>query len=146
MFSGESDDDHEDLFAAADSARNASSMHLGNSVSCLSPVEPALFLYILFSVTHILLVPLGLACSGTFWKKMKYIFSSLSLEDVTYFKQQVVTGMHVSLMILNYLWMRDLQSLFLLSILTLHQLSFSEELEESLSQMFGYEYNLLVLI
>ncbi|XP_044483678.1 uncharacterized protein LOC123209625 [Mangifera indica] len=78
-FASESDDDHEDLFAAADSARNASS----------------------------------LACSGTFWKKMKYIFSSLSLEDVTYFKQQ---------------------------------LSFSEELEESLSQMFGYEYNLLGIL
>ncbi|XP_031261152.1 uncharacterized protein LOC116119352 isoform X3 [Pistacia vera] len=78
-FAVESDDDHEDLFAAANSARNASS----------------------------------LACSGKFWKKMESIFASLSLEDMTFLKQQ---------------------------------LSFSEELEESLSQIFGDEYNLLGIL
>ncbi|ESR37491.1 hypothetical protein CICLE_v10027692mg [Citrus x clementina] len=75
-FTGESDDDHEELLAAANSARNASS----------------------------------LAYSGPFWKKMKSIFASLSSEDMSYLKQQ---------------------------------LSFAEELEVSLSQMFGDEYNLM---
>lgn len=75
-FTGESDDDHEELLAAANSARNASS----------------------------------LAYSGPFWKKMKSIFASLSSEDMSYLKQQ---------------------------------LTFAEELEVSLSQMFGNEYNLM---
>ncbi|XP_044505584.1 uncharacterized protein LOC123225582 [Mangifera indica] len=74
---GESDDDHEDLLAATNSACNAS----------------------------------NLACSGKFWKKMESIFTSLSLEDMTFLKQQ---------------------------------LSFSEELEETLSQIFGDEYKLLI--
>lgn len=74
---GESDDDHQELLAAANSARNASK----------------------------------LACSSSFWKKMEYIFASVSSEDASYLKQQ---------------------------------LHFTEERSESLSQMFGHEYNVLV--
>ncbi|CAI0398275.1 unnamed protein product [Linum tenue] len=75
-YTGESDDDHEELFAAASSARNASS----------------------------------LACSGSYWKKMEPIFASVSSGDTSYLKEQ---------------------------------LSFAEELDESLSQMLGVEYNVL---
>ncbi|XP_050139481.1 uncharacterized protein LOC126615659 [Malus sylvestris] len=74
-FTGESDDDHEELFLAANSARNASKF----------------------------------ACSGPFWKKMELVFGSLSSEDISYLQQQ---------------------------------LSFAEELGESLSQMFSDEYNI----
>jgi hypothetical protein len=77
-YTGESEDDREELFGAANAAHNASS----------------------------------LACSGPFWKKMESIFASVSSEDVSYLKQQ---------------------------------LSFAEELDDSLSQMFGVEYNILVL-
>lgn len=75
-YTGESEDDREELFGAANAAHNASS----------------------------------LACSGPFWKKMESIFASVSSEDVSYLKQQ---------------------------------LSFAEELDDSLSQMFGVEYNIL---
>ncbi|GMI97254.1 SAGA complex subunit 1 [Hibiscus trionum] len=76
-FTGESDDDDRDeLFAAATSARNAS----------------------------------GLACSGPFWKKMGSIFNSVSSEDTSYLRQQ---------------------------------LSLAEELDESLSQIFGDGFNVL---
>ncbi|KAG8644758.1 hypothetical protein MANES_11G161400v8 [Manihot esculenta] len=75
-FTGESDDDHEELFLAANSARNSSNR----------------------------------ACCGPFWKKMESVFSSLSSVDMSYLKQQ---------------------------------LSFAEELDESLSQMLGGGYNLL---
>lgn len=73
-FTGESDDDHEELYMAANSARNASKV----------------------------------ASSGPFWKKMESVFGSLSSEDISYLQRQ---------------------------------LSFAEELGESLSQMFGDEYN-----
>ncbi|XP_038999100.1 uncharacterized protein LOC120124505 [Hibiscus syriacus] len=74
-FTGESDDDDRDeLFAAATSARNAS----------------------------------GLACCGPFWKKMGSIFNSVSSEDTSYLRQQ---------------------------------LSLAEELDESLSQIFGDGFN-----
>ncbi|XVE59561.1 hypothetical protein DITRI_Ditri05aG0055900 [Diplodiscus trichospermus] len=75
-FTGESDDDHDELFAAATSARNASS----------------------------------LACSGPFWKKMGPIFNSVGSEDTSYLRQQ---------------------------------LSLAEELDESLSHMFGERDNFL---
>ncbi|XP_022752570.1 uncharacterized protein LOC111301277 isoform X2 [Durio zibethinus] len=78
-FTGESDDDHDELFTAATSAANAS--------------------------VH--------ACSGPFWKKMGSIFNSVSSEDATYLRQQ---------------------------------LSFSEGLDESLSQMFGEGYNVLGVV
>lgn len=78
-FPGESDDDREDLFTAASSARNANS----------------------------------LACSGPFWKKMELIFSSANPENASYLKQQ---------------------------------LSLAEELDESLSQIYDDEYNVLGLI
>ncbi|OMO89173.1 hypothetical protein COLO4_19888 [Corchorus olitorius] len=78
-FTGESDDDREELFAAASSARNSSS----------------------------------LACSGPFWKKMGSIFNSVSSEDTSYLTQQ---------------------------------LSLAEELDESLSQMFGDGYNVLGVV
>ncbi|GAV66623.1 hypothetical protein CFOL_v3_10133 [Cephalotus follicularis] len=73
-FTGEFDDDHEELFVAANSARNA-----GN-----------------------------IACSGPFWKKMESIFASHSSDDMSYLKKQI---------------------------------SFAEELDESLSQMFSFKYN-----
>ncbi|XP_022729015.1 uncharacterized protein LOC111284573 isoform X2 [Durio zibethinus] len=75
-FTGESDDDRDELFAAATSARNASS----------------------------------LACSGPFWKKMGSIFNSVSSEDTSYLRQQ---------------------------------LNLVEELDESLSQMYGDGCNVL---
>ncbi|XVF46908.1 hypothetical protein PTKIN_Ptkin03bG0066000 [Pterospermum kingtungense] len=78
-FTGESDDDHDELFAAATSARNASNV----------------------------------ACSGPFWKKMGSIFNSVSTEDTSYLRQQ---------------------------------LSLTEELDESLSQMFGDGYNVLGVV
>ncbi|MBA0739880.1 hypothetical protein Gogos_013108 [Gossypium gossypioides] len=79
-FSGESDeDDRDELFAAATSARNSSS----------------------------------LACSGPFWKKMGSIFSSVSSEDTSYLRQQ---------------------------------LSLAEELDESLSQIFGDGFNVLGIV
>ncbi|KAL5583035.1 hypothetical protein UlMin_015477 [Ulmus minor] len=78
-FTGESDDDHEELYLAATAARNASS----------------------------------LACSSAFWKKMEYIFTSVSSEDASYLKQQL----------------RD-----------------AEELSESLSQIFGDEFNGLGIV
>ncbi|XP_019058252.1 PREDICTED: uncharacterized protein LOC104814789 isoform X3 [Tarenaya hassleriana] len=53
---GESDDDCEDLFAAANSARKAAADH---------------------------------ACSGKFWKKMEYIFASVSSDDMQYMKDQL---------------------------------------------------------
>ncbi|PPR83745.1 hypothetical protein GOBAR_AA36969 [Gossypium barbadense] len=79
-FTGESDeDDRDELFAAATSARNSSS----------------------------------LACSGPFWKKMGSIFSSVSPEDTSYLRQQ---------------------------------LSLAEELDESLSQIFGDGFNVLGIV
>ncbi|KAJ4720590.1 Spectrin beta chain, brain [Melia azedarach] len=54
-FSGESDDDREELLAAANFACNSS----------------------------------YLACSGSFWKKMELGFASLSIEDISFLKQQV---------------------------------------------------------
>ncbi|KAM1100254.1 hypothetical protein FF1_006701 [Malus domestica] len=74
-FTGESEDDHEELYLAANSARNASKS----------------------------------ACSGPFWKKMELLFGSLGSEDISYLQQQ---------------------------------LSFPEELGESLSQIFSDEYNI----
>ncbi|XP_040992755.1 uncharacterized protein LOC121239556 isoform X2 [Juglans microcarpa x Juglans regia] len=73
-FTGESNDDREELFVAANAARNASS----------------------------------LACSGPFWNKMEAIFASVSSEDLSYLKQQ---------------------------------LSFAEELDENMPQVFGIAYN-----
>ncbi|GKV34926.1 hypothetical protein SLEP1_g43259 [Rubroshorea leprosula] len=73
---GESDDDQKELFTAASSAHNASS----------------------------------LACSGSFWKKMELIFANISLEDASRLKQQ---------------------------------LSSAEDRDESLSQIFGAECNVL---
>lgn len=35
-------------------------------------------------------VSIGHACSSTFWKKMEYIFSSVSSEETSYLEQQVV--------------------------------------------------------
>ncbi|XP_034892802.1 uncharacterized protein [Populus alba] len=57
-FTGESGDDHEELFSAANSAWKAS----------------------------------DLACSGPFWKKMDSIFASVSLEDLSYLKQQLTSA------------------------------------------------------
>ncbi|XP_010535694.1 PREDICTED: uncharacterized protein LOC104810917 isoform X2 [Tarenaya hassleriana] len=73
---GESDDDREDLFAAANSACKASS--------------------------H--------TCSGKFWKKMEYIFASVSSDDMQYMKDQ---------------------------------LSFVEELDESLRETTANGYNIM---
>ncbi|KAF9684699.1 hypothetical protein SADUNF_Sadunf04G0145700 [Salix dunnii] len=57
-FTGESDDDREELFSAANSARKASE----------------------------------LACSGPFWKKMDSIFAPVSLEDMSYLKQELTSA------------------------------------------------------
>ncbi|KAG6778205.1 hypothetical protein POTOM_018059 [Populus tomentosa] len=57
-FTGESDDDHEELFSAANSARKASE----------------------------------LACSGPFWKKMDSYFAPVSLEDMSYLKQELTSA------------------------------------------------------
>ena len=35
-----------------------------------------------------------LACSSSFWKKMEPFFASVSLEDVSYLKQEVATRIH----------------------------------------------------
>lgn len=75
-YTGESDDDREELLVAANAAHNARS----------------------------------LACSGPFWKKMESIFASVSAEDLSYLKQQ---------------------------------LSFAEKLDDTLSQMFGVDFNAL---
>ncbi|KAJ6717232.1 SPECTRIN BETA CHAIN BRAIN [Salix koriyanagi] len=56
--SGESGDDREELFSAANSAWKAS----------------------------------DLACSGPFWKKMDSVFASVSLEDLSYLKQQLTSA------------------------------------------------------
>ncbi|KAF8397896.1 hypothetical protein HHK36_016821 [Tetracentron sinense] len=84
---GESYDDHEELLAAANSARHAS----------------------------------NLACSGSFWKKMEPLFASVSSEDTSYLKQQVVY-----ICFQAFFW-----------------LSFSEALDGSLCQMFGTDSNVL---
>ncbi|KAF8403280.1 hypothetical protein HHK36_011382 [Tetracentron sinense] len=63
-FTGESDDDREELLAAANSALNASCTYLLASVD--------------------------LACSGSFWKKLEPIFTSVSSEDTSYLKQQLI--------------------------------------------------------
>ncbi|KAG2674434.1 hypothetical protein I3760_13G135300 [Carya illinoinensis] len=73
-YTGEFNDNCEELFVAANAACNASS----------------------------------LACSGPFWNKMEAIFASVSSEDLSYLKQQ---------------------------------LSFAEELDENMPQMFGIAYN-----
>ncbi|KAF5204852.1 spectrin beta chain, brain [Thalictrum thalictroides] len=73
---GESDDDHEELLAAASSVHSAQ----------------------------------YLACSGSFWKKIEPIFALVSSEDAAYLKQQ---------------------------------LSFAEELDESLHHMFGADFSTL---
>ncbi|XVF05181.1 hypothetical protein REPUB_Repub05bG0149500 [Reevesia pubescens] len=78
-FTGESDDDRDELFSAATSARNTSSV----------------------------------ACSGPFWKKMGSVFNSVSSEDSSYLRQQ---------------------------------LSLAEELDDSLSQMFGDGFNVLGVV
>ncbi|KAJ4846756.1 hypothetical protein Tsubulata_010242 [Turnera subulata] len=78
-FTGESDDDREELFAAANAARNAKSI----------------------------------GSSGPFWKKMESIFASVSPDDLSYLKQQ---------------------------------LSFAQELDESLSQLLGSAYDVLGVI
>ncbi|KAK6926583.1 hypothetical protein RJ641_008302, partial [Dillenia turbinata] len=75
-FTGDSDDDREELLAAAKFAYNAS----------------------------------YLACSGPFWKKMYPTFASLSLEDKAFLEQE---------------------------------LSLAEQLDETLSQVFGNEYDIL---
>lgn len=36
-----------------------------------------------------------LACSGPFWKKIESVFASPSIEDVSFLKQQVGTGIYV---------------------------------------------------
>lgn len=47
--------------------------------------------YCIFCTYHkILLVSVGLACSGPFWNKMESIFASVSSEDLSYLKQQVL--------------------------------------------------------
>ncbi|XP_073225771.1 uncharacterized protein [Cicer arietinum] len=53
-FGGESDDDREELFKAANAALNASNL-----------------------------------ASGSFWKKVEYIFASISLDDASFVKQQL---------------------------------------------------------
>ncbi|KAF7805708.1 uncharacterized protein G2W53_037869 [Senna tora] len=78
-FAGESDDDHEELYQAANSASKAS----------------------------------NLACSGPFWHKLESIFATVSLENSSYLKQQ---------------------------------LNSSEELDKSLSQMFGVDHDILGVV
>ncbi|WZY80932.1 hypothetical protein YC2023_027316 [Brassica napus] len=58
---GESDDDREDIFAAANSARKAASTHLSTY----------------------------LACSGKFWKKMDHIFAAITADDMQNIKDQL---------------------------------------------------------
>ncbi|KAJ1440684.1 hypothetical protein SESBI_01752 [Sesbania bispinosa] len=78
-YGGESDDDHEELYKAANAARDAS----------------------------------NLACSGAFWSKMEYIFASISLDDASYLKQQ---------------------------------LNIAEEIDKSLSHMFGIDHDMLGVV
>ena len=92
---GESDDDHEELYLAATSARSASSMPL--TYLYIVIIEKcsisAAYLSFLRVSDIVWLVSVGLACSNTFWKKMEYIFASLRSEDASYLKQQVLSGM-----------------------------------------------------
>lgn len=102
----------------------------------------------------ILLVNVGHACSGTFWKKMEYIFSSISSEETSYLEQQVVPAI-CCCSFLYFVFYICIIIIFVvvgvrLNFLSLHmildQIGVAEELGESLSQMFGDEYNILVLI
>lgn len=72
---------------------------------------------------------------------MKSIFASLSSEDMSYLKQQVTTRIYVFVNdFLSILASETYNFIFF----SPYQLSFAEELEVSLSQMFGDEYNLMV--
>ncbi|PON41401.1 spectrin beta chain, brain [Parasponia andersonii] len=90
-FTGESDDYHEELYLAAKSARNASSMPLDYMYIVIIQKSSVSAAYLSFlNISDICwLESVGLACSNTFWKKMEYIFASLRSEDASYLKQQL---------------------------------------------------------
>lgn len=92
-FSGESDDDHEELYLAASSARDASSMCftlLLHTQFHFSLQKQHIYVRYPYQSLTLLLVSVGLACSGPFWKKMESIFGALSPEDISYLKRQVM--------------------------------------------------------
>lgn len=80
--SGDSDDDHEDIFAAANSARKAASTH--PSIYLLSQV---LLPQVSSNCSYLFV---DLACSGKFWKKMEHIFAAVNSDDMQYMKDQVI--------------------------------------------------------
>lgn len=82
--SGESDDDREDIFAAANSARKAASTP--PSICLLFQVKfychkfPSNYKYLF----------VDLACSGNFWKKMDHIFAAVNADDMQNMMDQVI--------------------------------------------------------
>ncbi|KAJ6986618.1 hypothetical protein NC653_019981 [Populus alba x Populus x berolinensis] len=80
-FSGESDDDREELLAAANFACNASCMHMTSS-----PPPPPASLYVHSFLTFSFA---DISCSGSFWKKMEPVFAPICSGDSSYLKQQL---------------------------------------------------------
>lgn len=83
---------------AANAARNASSMSLNvisfSSFYFGSSLKNSTFVASVH-ITKYWFVSIGLACSGPFWKKMESIFASVSSDDLSYLKQQVVMEIKV---------------------------------------------------
>lgn len=87
-FSGESEDDREELIVAANLACNSSRMHLG-SIPCLS--------YLLYDFSHCWMnnIPLFLlavvnACTSAFWKTVESLFASIGPDEKSYLSEQVI--------------------------------------------------------
>lgn len=86
---GKSDDDREELMAAANHARNA---------SCKTITFLFLILGVrsysassLWYIIYIFFISVDLACSSAFWKKIEPIFAPVSSKDKTYLSTQVGT-------------------------------------------------------
>jgi hypothetical protein len=88
---GESDDDREELYKAANAALNASSVYLNLlppfNISYISPLCFSFFSAL--CLTSLLPFFMQDLASGPFWSKMEYIFASISLDDASFVKQQV---------------------------------------------------------
>lgn len=95
LLPGESDDDHEELLAAAAAARKASCIISVSLISwiliylCVQMLFPqAFYIYCLFKLYMHCFA--DISCSGRFWKKMEPFFGSVSSQDVSYMKQEVI--------------------------------------------------------
>lgn len=79
---GESDDDHEELLAAANAALNASRYFKQSSLLSMSALD--------CEQRNNSVSCAERACPNSFWKQCEPIFGLFSVEDITYLAQQVM--------------------------------------------------------